>query len=145
MKKLFSLVLFVSLTFSTTFAGEGDQITSGIWWTQEKDSKVQFFKSGDLYSGKIVWIKDPLDKNGKPKIDNNNPDEKLKGRPILGMVFLVSFKYEGENVYKDGKIYDPRNGKTYSCKMTFKGKEIDVRGYIGSPMFGKTVTFTKAE
>ncbi len=144
MKKLICLIIYYFSIQLAIQAQTADAI-NGIWWTQEKDSKVQIFKSNNLYHGKIVWAKNPLDKEGKPKIDKNNPDEALKTRPIMGMVFLKNFLFKGDDVYKEGEIYDPRNGKTYSCKLTLKGKELDVRGYIGSPMFGKTVTFTRAE
>jgi uncharacterized protein (DUF2147 family) len=144
MKKLIAFSVFYLTINFVSYSQSGDAI-NGIWWTQEKDSKVQIYKSGNQYFGKIVWARDPNDKEGKPKIDKNNPDPAQKTRPIMGMVFLKNFQFKGDDVYKEGEIYDPRNGKTYSCKMTLKGKEIDVRGYIGSPMFGKTVTFTRVE
>ena len=44
---------------------------------------------------------------------------------------LADFVKDGDKKYTDGTIYDPLNGKTYSCTMTYKGKELDIRGYIG--------------
>ncbi len=63
----------------------------------------------------------------------------------MGLLLLKSFNKDGATVYEDGTIYDPKNGKTYSCKITHKGDQLDVRGYVGISMIGRTTTWTKAD
>lgn len=116
-----------------------------IWYNQEKTAKIQVFKATDgKFYGKIVWLKEP-DRNGKPKMDDNNPNKALKTQPIMGLQILKGFKKEDDNLYEDGTIYDPKNGKTYSCKITHKGDKLDVRGYVGISLFGRTTVWTLAE
>jgi len=115
------------------------------WYNQEKSGKIQIYKGGDgKFYGKIVWLKEP-DRDGKPKTDINNPDKARQNDAEMGLVILKGFKKDGENGYTDGTVYDPKNGKTYSCKMTLEGNQLQVRGYIGVSLFGRTATWTRAD
>jgi len=117
----------------------------GVWYNQEKSAKIQVYKAKDSrFYGKIVWLKEPVS-NGKPKTDDNNPDAGKRSQPIIGLVILKGFKKDGQDEYEGGTIYDPKNGKTYSCKIKRKERELDVRGYIGISLIGRTTTWTKAE
>lgn len=141
MKKL--IFVFV-ISFISKFAIAQD-ITQGTWYNDEKTGKIQFYKQGDKIFGKIVWLKEP-NENGKPRTDKENPDAKLKSRPLIGLVNLKNFKTEGKGVWEDGEVYDPKNGKTYSCKMTLVSPtQLDVRGFIGISIIGRTSKFTKAD
>jgi uncharacterized protein (DUF2147 family) len=141
MKKTLSIIAFLLIS---AFSYSQD-ITQGTWYNEEKTGKIQFFKQGDKINGKIVWIKDP-NENGKPRLDKENPDAKLKTRPILGMMNLKNFKTTGKGIWEDGEVYDPKNGKTYSCKMTLVSPtQLDVRGFIGISIIGRTSKFTKAD
>ena len=47
-------------------------------------------------------------------------------------------------MWEDGTIYDPKNGTTYSCKIEAKGEnQIEVRGFVGTEMFGRTDVWTR--
>ncbi len=141
MKNVFLIIsfLFVSIV---SFAQD---ITQGTWYNEEKTGKIQFFKQGDKINGKIVWLKEP-NENGKPRLDKENPDAKLKTRPLLGLMNLKNFVSSGKGTWEDGEVYDPKNGKTYSCKMTLVSPtQLDVRGFIGISIIGRTSKFTKAD
>jgi len=139
-----SFFVFVGLMFLSGFVFAQDQI-EGLWYNQEKSAKIQVYKAKDSkFYGKIVWLKEPL-KNGKPKTDENNPDKAKRAQPIIGLLILKGFVKDGDHGYEDGTIYDPKNGKTYSCKIKHKGTQLDVRGYVGISMLGRTTTWTKAE
>jgi uncharacterized protein (DUF2147 family) len=139
-RKLFFLVLLLG-TGAAGYA-QADKI-EGLWFNETKDAKIQIFKgnNGKFY-GKIVWLKEPV-KNGQPKKDEKNPKAEMKSKPIVGLVLLKDFTKDG-NLYEDGTIYDPDNGKTYDCKMTFKGKTLSIRGYVGISMFGRTTVWERA-
>jgi uncharacterized protein (DUF2147 family) len=143
----FSLrVVFFSLLLSATYtiAKAQDQIEK-VWYNQEKTSKIQVYKAKDgKFYGKIIWLKEPL-RNGKPKVDEQNPDEKKRSQPTLGLIVLTGLKKDGDKDYEDGKIYDPKNGKTYSCKASYKGNTLDLRGYVGISLIGRTSTWTVAD
>jgi uncharacterized protein (DUF2147 family) len=140
-KKVVPVVLFL---LGTQLASAQVDKIEGFWFNDKKDAKIQIFKARDgKFYGKIVWLKDPL-KNGKPKTDEKNPKEMLKKQPLVELVILKGFEMDGDNTYEDGTIYDPENGKTYDCKMTYKGKTLAIRGYIGLSMFGRTTVWERA-
>jgi uncharacterized protein (DUF2147 family) len=91
-----------------------------------------------------VWLKDP-NPGGKPAVDKDNPDSKLKSRPLMGLNLLEGLKFDS-GMWEDGTIYDPKTGKTYSCQVTLKSKDVlEVKGYIGFSLIGRTVEWTKAK
>lgn len=123
-------------------AQQADDIV-GQWYTTERDAKVEIFKERGRYHGKVVWMDEP-ETNGKPKVDENNTDKAKRDRPILGMRLLSDFSFE-DGKWEDGTIYDPRNGKTYSCTIKKKdASTLEVRGYVGVSLIGRTVEWFKA-
>jgi uncharacterized protein (DUF2147 family) len=135
-----SVLLFSFLPFTD----EGDSII-GVWKNGEGTGMVKIYKNGDKYQGKIVWLKEPNDpETGKPKLDKNHPDEKVRSRPVLGLINTWGFAYKGDKTWDDGKIYDPKNGSTYDCTIRMKDNNtLEVRGYIGISLIGRTDTWTR--
>ncbi len=121
---------------------KADDIT-GIWLTHgDKPAKIQIYRAGQQYYGKIVFLQFPLE-NGKPQMDRKNPDKSLQGRPVLGLELLNGFRFDKDE-WNDGHIYDPESGKTYSCTITLKDRNtLKVRGYIGISLFGRTEIWTR--
>ena len=70
----------------------------------------------------------------------------LKDKPIIGMTILWGLKRDGD-VWSGGEILDPKKGKVYRCKMTpiEGGSKLDVRGYIGISLIGRTQTWHRIE
>lgn len=136
------LVAGLCLFSFVAVAQKGDDIV-GVWLTGTGKAKVQIFKVDNLYYGMIVWLRDPLNEEGKPKMDKNNPDEKKRSTPLVGLQMLKSFTFDGKE-WENGTIYDPENGKTYSCTITMKDGKLDVRGYIGISLIGRTQVWTKS-
>ncbi|MBB6005465.1 DUF2147 domain-containing protein [Arcicella rosea] len=135
-------LLFLLCSFKSN--NDSEEIV-GVWFTQDKASKIQIFKHDNLYFGKIVWLKSPTI-NGKTILDVKNPEEKLRSRAVLGLSIFNRFVFEGNNNWTKGEIYDVRTGRTVSGKLSLKNKNtLDVRGFLGSPIFGKTVTLIRAE
>lgn len=133
------LILFVlpfSLLSFTPMNGADELL--GVWWNHEKDAHVEIYKCGTQYCGKIIWLKNP-EENGAPKKDKNNPEESLQKRPILGLDILNGFEFKEEGSWEDGKIYNPRDGKTYSCYLKkLEDGTLKVRGFVGISLIGKT-------
>lgn len=145
--RLLQVLACVALLFmlsNIAFAQSKDPIVR-LWYNAEKTAKIQVFVANDgKYYGKIVWLREPL-KDGKTKVDINNPSKDHRSDPILGLMLLKGFKKHGDHTYENGTIYDPKNGKTYSCTINHKGNTLDVRGYVGFSLFGRTTTWTQAE
>ena len=141
MKKLIFVVACALFLMTGVASAEEADAVLGQWYTdaEKKDVVVEIYKDNDLYSGKVVWLKNPDEDDGTPKVDDENPDEARRNDPILGMNLVKGFTYKGKNKWAGGTIYDPNNGKTYKCKMSLKGDDLKVRGFIGVALFGRTV------
>ncbi len=126
------------MTLSTAYANHSPDAILGEWISEAKDGKITIYKQGERYFGKITWGKTP------GKKDHKNPDPKLRNREIVGTVILKDFIFDGE-IWENGTIYDPHSGKTYDCILKVKDnqKKLDIRGYIGAPMFGRTATWSR--
>ncbi|MBO0936625.1 DUF2147 domain-containing protein [Fibrella sp. HMF5335] len=131
----FLLIILLSASSQLVVAQAAADKILGHYLSPKKDGKIEVYKVGEMYFGKVV-------SGNNPRKDVNNPNPALRTRDLLGMVFLTNFVYKN-NEYSDGEIYDPENGKTYSCKMWLDKGNLKVRGYIGLSIIGRTETFTK--
>ncbi len=148
---ILALIGFLAGPFTNLQAQEvnGDDIL-GVWLNEDKDAHVDIYKEGDKFFGKVVWLDEPIDEEtGEPKLDDENEDESLRSRPIMGLLLLRDFVFDGDDEWEDGRIYDPKNGKDYKCYMEFPDEDdkntLKVRGYIGFSMLGRTTYWTKVE
>lgn len=136
-KYIILLISFISLSFSAIANNNADVIV-GEWSTENNEGKVTIYKQGDLYFGKISGGKTPGRK------DTKNPDPSMRNKELIGTVILRNFKFTGSS-WEKGTIYDPNSGKIYDCILKIKNnnKTLDIRGYIGLAMFGRTSTWTR--
>lgn len=131
--------ILINLLFCSALHAQRD-ITSGTWYNEPRTGRIQFFMKDSKLYGKVVWLTETGKKDAK------NPDPKLRDRQILGIVNLTGFVAKDQTTWTDGKIYDPESGKTYSSRITVvSDKELDVRGYVGTPLLGRTTKFIRAD
>lgn len=136
---MFAIVLIMSsaTAFAQTNNSKADAIL-GVWINAKKDAKFEIYKNGSKYFGKIIWG------TGGDVTDTKNPDPKLRSRELIGLSILTDFSFDGSDTWDNGTIYDPKDGKTYSCKLSLKNKnELNVRGYVGVSLFGRTEVWTR--
>ncbi|MCJ7495536.1 MAG: DUF2147 domain-containing protein [Deltaproteobacteria bacterium] len=154
MKKLFCiLAMAMAFLFSSVVQAQNQDAIVEKWWNQEKEAQIEIYPCDGKYCGKIIWLKepnypanDPKGMGGQPKVDRENPDPAKRGQPILGLNLVGGFAYAGENLWEGGFIYDPREGKTYKCKMTLETPDnLKVRGFIGIALIGKTNNWTRVK
>lgn len=136
-------------------AGSGADAILGKWRTEAGDqggrATVEIRRQGDRFVGVIVALEEPKfpadhERAGQPKVDLENPDASLRERPIVGLRILSGFTYDGDGRWSGGTIYDPANGKTYKSRLTLAGAgTLDVRGYVGVPLFGRTTTWKRID
>ena len=145
MKFIFSFVLI--FLFSVTLKAQKADDIIGNWKNGEGTGIIQIYKTKTgHYAGKIIWLKEPIDpETGKAKLDKRNPDKSKQLTPTLGLVNIWGFIFdEDDKIWIDGTIYDPKTGKEYSCKAEMKKNNVlEVRGYIGVSIFGRTDTWTR--
>ena len=141
-----SLVLSLLFIYSNlTFAQKSNAII-GIWLNEEKDAQIEVYEKDKLFFGKIVWLKNAKDENGNWVLDSKNPDVSLRNRKKMGLTILHNLKWDGDkNEWNGGEIYDSREGDTYSLFARVDSEnELNLRGYIGFSLFGKTTTWTRS-
>lgn len=142
MKKLLTLSVFILLAI-VSFASDNPDDIIGTWANSSNKAHIQIFKQGGKYYGKVVWLRNPNDASGKPKVDKKNPDVNARNRKIIGLVVLRDFTFDGDE-WKHGKIYNPEDGKEYKSLIKLQNKkQLAVRGYIGISLIGKTENFTR--
>lgn len=116
----------------------------GEWLNADEDAKVTVYQEGDRFFGKVTWLKNPTDDNGKPRVDEENPKADRRTRPIMGLVLLEDFRFDSGE-WKGGSIYDPKNGKTYDCYMALMDDgRLKIRGFVmGMRALGRTTYWTR--
>lgn len=144
MKKLCILFSMLCFSFLASAKTNPDDIL-GVWLSSNGQAHLQIYKEGEKYFGKLVWLKEPNNAKGTPKLDANNPDETLRTKTLLGLVILRNFKYD-DGEWSGGRIYDPQNGKEYKSYMKLKdSKTLNLRGYIGFSLLGRTEVWTRVK
>lgn len=141
------VLLIIGVFFSGVIYSQiTPEMILGVWIPKKGDSHVKIEKIGSKYYGKVIWLKNPNEKdNSGPDLDDKNPDPAMRNVPIMGLRVLKDFSYEGNGVFKGGTAYDPNNGKTYCGKITIlSNNEIDMRGSIcGFSILGRTETWQR--
>ncbi len=130
MKKLV-ILLFLSIYSLAGIAQEANKIV-GIWWNEEKTSKIKVEKKDGKYIGTIVYMIPEKYENGEPPKDDENPDEALRSRSLVGLRILEGLNFDAkEKEWVDGTIYDPKSGKTYDCYVWLESNDLmKLKGYV---------------
>ncbi len=123
----------------------------GVWKTvddatKKEKSLVRIVEANGVYIGQVEKLLDP--DSPKDAVCKDCSDDR-KDKPILGMTIIRNMKQSADDkaVFEGGDILDPNNGKVYKSKLKLvdNGAKLDVRGYIGLPMLGRTQTWTRVE
>jgi uncharacterized protein (DUF2147 family) len=122
-----------------------EQAVVGFWASETSIFEIRV--ENETLSGVVVALRNPnylaeegTGRTGLPRTDDNNPEDEMQALPIMGLSMFSEYVYESESW--QGKIYDPESGNTYQSKMKINAdEELEIRGYIGMPMFGRTAKF----
>lgn len=134
--RVFLVMMFVSI-FSFAQSNDSDKII-GTYLTEDKDGKITIAKHDGKYHGTLIWIEKG------DVLDDKNPDKSKRKNKLIGTVILKDFAYKGNSSWESGTVYDPKSGKTYRGTITLnKNGTLNLRGYVGVSMFGRTSVWTK--
>ena len=147
MFRLLPLVFLTCVHFSTAHAEESSPI--GIWKTiddetHETKSLVQISEHDGVLSGQVIEL------FRKPGEEPNPRCKECSGerhdQPVIGMTILWNMRRDGDT-WDGGEILDPEEGKTYRGKLhpVDGGTRLEVRGYIGISLFGRTQVWERAQ
>lgn len=133
-------VLCSTLALAATPAGLWKSIDDK---TGKPRSLIRISESGGIYSG--VVEKGLLENDTNERVCEKCTDER-KGQKIIGMTIIKNIK-EKSGSFDGGEILDPDNGKVYKCeiKIDNTGNKLEVRGFIGVSLFGRSQTWLREE
>jgi uncharacterized protein (DUF2147 family) len=141
----------LALVLASTFAAAQATSAAGLWKTVDdktgkEKSLVRIVEAGGVYTGTVEKFLDP--DTAKDAVCKDCTDDR-KDKPILGLTIIRNMKQSADDkaVFEGGDILDPNNGKVYKSKMKLvdNGAKLDVRGYIGVPLLGRTQSWTRVE
>ncbi len=148
MSRLLAVLLFALFSSPALMAQSQDaDKLIGVWQPSDGRSYLKIDKIGNKFYGRVVWLKEPNEEDGSPKLDKNNPDESLRSTPLKGYRVMKDLVYDEEvKLWLYGTIYDPKNGTTYNCKIELMDdNKIEVRGFVGTAVFGRTDVWTRLQ
>lgn len=142
---VYPLILLFHLCVGWTALGQSPHPPAnpvmGLWRNAAGNAliQIQFTPEGKLEGRGAAGLGDPNRK------DIKNPDPQQKNRPLLGALILWGFQpaNPAHTEWRDGKIYDPDTGNTYSAMMQVDNHRLLIRGYLGIPLFGRTTCWTR--
>ncbi len=148
MRKLIHASL-IAAVLAIPSAWAQDASPAGMWKsiddeTGKPKAMIRITDNQGQLEGRIEKLFRPADQEQNPKCDKC--DGARKDQPMVGMMILSGLKKDGD-AYSGGEILDPANGKVYRSKATLKdgGKKLEVRGYVGAPMFGRSQTWVREQ
>ena len=139
----------MTLIILSTAAHAAELSPIGLWktiddTTGQQRGLVRIREVNGQYEGKVEKTFPKLGEETNPKC------EKCEGvrrnQPVIGMTILWGLTKQGDE-YQGGEILDPENGKVYRSriKLVDNGKKLDVRGFIGISLFGRSQTWIREE
>ena len=134
---------------ATTGAALAQATPVGLWKTIDDETKteksqVRITESGGVLTGKIEKVADPTKQDSKCELCSDD----RKDKPVLGMTILRNAKADADKArWEGGDILDPNNGKVYKLllKPIDGGKKLEVRGFVGMALLGRTQTWLRIE
>lgn len=141
MRKWVLLILFLTIKLASAQTVFGKWKTYDIFNKKKEESIVEIYKVADKLYIKILEI--------LPEEHRNDLCTKCSGKqkdqPILGMVILEGAQLE-KGVWQGAKILNAKNGNYYGCHISLAENDLlKVRGFVGYPLFGKTVYWTRVK
>ncbi|QAZ39941.1 DUF2147 domain-containing protein [Methylibium sp. Pch-M] len=143
-------VITACLLSLAALAVQAQATPAGLWKTVDDDtgkekSLVRISEAGGVYTGKVEKLLDPARQDARC----DKCSDERKDQPVLGMTILRNIKQNAGDaaLWDGGEILDPNNGKTYKLRVkpVDGGQKLEVRGYIGAPLLGRTQTWTRVE
>lgn len=142
------LLTAVAIFAVTGVCAQGADRIVGVYKAVEDghESKVEFTRQPDgSYRGQIVWLLEPNNPDGTPKLDVKNPDQKKRSTRADRVVVVEGVKYDAEKgVWNGGRVYDPTKGKSYKVEVSFDDdRTLRVKGSLMG--FSRSVYWTKID
>ena len=146
-KSLLGLLLATGFAMPVAVPASAAPRETGLWIDDTGKGAVQIeICGGSKLCGRIVWLKEPLNAQGEPLRDKNNPQPERRTRPICGLPILGELQPLPEGGFDGGWVYDPKVGKAYDVAIELVAPDkLQVTGYKGVRFLGKSFLWTRAD
>jgi uncharacterized protein (DUF2147 family) len=146
----FLIVILLSVVHGPVLPSAQELTPEGVWLHDNERIRVKVApcheQRDEPLCGKIVWLKNPEDEEGKPRLDTENPDQAQRDQLVIGTTVIHGLVRSGPGLWTDGTIYNPDDGKTYRARVTMVDPNtLHVRVYVMLPLFGETKVWTRVD
>ncbi len=141
---LAAAVVVVAVVATGSAAQNSD--VAGVWIDDSGKGAIEIAPcDGDKLCGRIVWLKQPNDKSGKPLTDGYNPKMNLRQQPVCGLQVMGDLQRVSGGTWDNGWIYDPKQGKQFDVEIKLRAPDrLQVMGYQGVKFLSETFVWTRA-
>jgi len=134
----------LALGLAAAGPAQASEDATGVWRMANGKVTVRVSSCGAELCGRVVGLKKPRDNKGHPRLDKENPNPALRGRPVIGLTILSDMKARGAGKWA-GTIYNPDDGNTYSSSMQLLGPAtMKVNGCVAGVLC-KSMKFTRVQ
>ncbi|MBZ7986539.1 DUF2147 domain-containing protein [Campylobacter canadensis] len=152
MKKILLFLSFIVFTYANDFLPQNAKLI-GEYNSVDEDNKITgtwiIYEENNLLYGKMTKVAGYSDdkicdkcKKSYEEFDYSNDASKMK---LVGAPLLYKLKKVSDTEYKNGFIIDPKSGKNYKANAKIIGDKLELRGYIGFSLLGRTQTWIKVK
>lgn len=132
------LSLALIAVYANGFANAAERGVTGYWQEEPSGAVIRIAHCAEGLCLRIVALP-----SNHPHTDVHNPEVKLRGRQLCGLLIGQGFTQTDPQHADGGHLYDPKSGRTYSGSMTVDGNTLTLRGYLWMKYFGRTETWTR--
>jgi uncharacterized protein (DUF2147 family) len=139
------LGLAVGLTLAHPLTAASQPAEAGLWYDDTGRGAVELTPCGQKLCGRIAWLKEQVNAEGKPLVDRYNPNPARRTTPICGLQVVGDAQKVNDGTWDQGWIYDPKTGASYNLALTLQGPDqLKVTGYKGIKLLSKSFIWTRA-
>jgi uncharacterized protein (DUF2147 family) len=118
----------------------------GVWMPEDEESMVEIYDCGDAMCARVVWMLEGRGEDGEILTDIYNPDPALRSKPVLGLEVMTEITPTDEDKVWQGRVYNPKDGRTYDFWLTVKSEEqITIQGCGLYNLICQTHTWNRVE
>jgi uncharacterized protein (DUF2147 family) len=117
----------------------------GVWIDHTGRGAVEIAPCAQELCGRIIWLQQPNDKQGRPLRDGLNAEKAKRNRAICGLQIIGGLKRQRDGSWDNGWIYDPEQGESFDVEIRLRGPDsLQVKGYKGLKFLSETFQWTRA-
>jgi uncharacterized protein (DUF2147 family) len=113
--------------------------TSFGFWREPTGSIIRVAPCGRAVCATLLAVS----REAPSQFDIHNPNTASRDQRLCGLQIGKGFHEDGSDHLQGGSLYDPKSGKTYHGEMTAHGDSLQLRGYVGIKLFGRSETWTR--